>query len=75
MKIISIKDHTYEASDIMIKNVLDAAKETMDKKSEHNIYAIEKENIIIMKKEIFNNKKEKDKKVKEYKKIGFKVYC
>lgn len=72
MKILTINDTTYSMGDVMARATLDAAKEAM--KGKIAIYAIEKGDIIEMKKDVFPSIKELKVAVTKYIKKGFKAY-
>jgi len=71
MKILMINDTTYSMGDITARVVLDTAKGAM--KGKNAIYAIEKNNIIEMKKDVFPSIAALKAEATKYIKAGFKV--
>ena len=67
---VLLNDNIYEMSRKQIDGVLKVAKKAV----KHGIYAVEKDGLAEMKKEIYSNKAELEKAVAEYKEKGFKVY-
>jgi len=71
MKILTVNETTYQMSDKMAKATLETAKGAM--KGKNAIYALEKGNIIEMRKDIFASPKALNKVAMAYLGKGFKV--
>lgn len=69
MKVI-INDSLYEMNRKQFRAVLEVAKKAV----KNGIYAVEKDGIAEMKKDIFDSKEELIKEVSEYESKGFKVH-
>lgn len=73
-KIIIVNGHSYKGDEQYAKNCLNLAKEKFKKEKANAIYAVEKDNIIEMKKEIFTSGTLLSEASKQYTQQGFKVY-
>lgn len=73
-KTIIVNGHSYKGDEQYAKNCLNLAKEKFKKEKANAIYAVEKDNIIEMKKETFNAPSTLGKAILNYTKQGFKVY-
>ena len=71
MKTLTINGNSYSMGDVTAKAVLDTAREAM--KGKNAIYAIEKGNIIEMKKDVFPSIKALKVEVTKYIKAGLKA--
>lgn len=69
MKVI-LQENVYEMNGKQFHGILKIAKDSV----KMGIYAVEKQGIVEMKNETFENKEELNKIVDEYTKKGFKVY-
>ena len=69
MKVL-LNNSVYEMSRKQFRGVLSVAKKAV----KHGIYAVEKDGLAEMKKEMYSNKVELEKAVAEYEEKGFKVY-
>ena len=67
---ILLNDHLYDMNRKQFDGVLKVAKKAV----KHGIYAVEKDGMAQMKKEMYSNRAELDKAVTEYKENEFKVY-
>lgn len=67
---VLLNDHLYDMNRKQFDGVLNVAKKAV----KHGIYAVEKDGTAEMKKEMYSNKSELEKVVKEYEAKGFKVY-
>lgn len=76
MKKLIINGHIYRCDDKIIQNCLNVAKEKFEKEKCTAIYAVEKEGIIEMKKEVFTAADMDlfNSALNKYKAAGFKVY-
>lgn len=73
-KTIIVNGHTYEGDEQYAKNCLNLAKEKFKKEKANAIYAVEKDNILEMKKETFLSGTLLSEASKQYIQQGFKVY-
>lgn len=73
-KNLIVNGNTYEAGPTYIQNCLNLAKEKFKKEKENAIYAVEKDNIIEMKKETFLSGALLSEASKQYTQKGYKVY-
>lgn len=69
MKVL-INNKTYQMGRTQFKGLLEIAKENV----KHGIIAIEKDNIVEMRKDTFKSNTQFKNKVKEFKSLGYKVY-
>lgn len=69
MRVI-IGDTVYYLKESQAKGVLNSAKKYVD----NGIYAVSKDKILELKKEVYSGKSQLKKAINEYKKYGFKVY-
>lgn len=73
-KTIIVNGNAYQVDERYVKNCLNLAKEKFKKEKANVIYAVEKDNIIEMKKETLNAPSTLDKAILNYTQQGFKVY-
>lgn len=66
-----MNDNLYDMNRKQFDGVLKVTKKAVN----HGIYAVEKDGVAEMKKEMYSNKVELKKAVEEYEEKGFNVYC